>query len=98
MKSRHAAAFALLGWYLMVPPLAGRNGPLERDSLIAKRETLFAFDTAAECEARVETLTDAALGRVKAQPVANATKQRITDLQVLSSRCVASDDPRLKSN
>ena len=44
----------VVGWYLMVPPLAGRNGPIERDSVIAGWETLLAFGTAAECEARVK--------------------------------------------
>jgi hypothetical protein len=98
MKISHAAALASIGWYLMVPPLAGRNGPIERGSLLAKWETWFAFDTATECEARVKALEDSAFGRLKAQPVASATKQRISDLQTVSARCVASDDPRLKGN
>src|ERR1700691_332662 len=98
MKPRHAAALALVGWYLMVPPLSNRTGPIERSGALAKWEAWFAFDTAAECEARVKTLTDAAIGRLKAQPVASATEQRISDLQALNARCVATDDPRLKSN
>jgi hypothetical protein len=56
MKLRHAAALAGLGWYLMVPPLASRSGPIERESPIVKWEAWFAFDTAAECQARVKTV------------------------------------------
>jgi hypothetical protein len=96
MNSRHAAALALVGWYLMVPPIASRTGPINRDALLEKWETWFAFDTAAECQARIKTIANAAIGRLKAQPVAIATEQRISDLQAISARCVASDDPRLK--
>src|SRR5258708_29897532 len=48
MKSHHAAALALVGWYLMVPPLGdglkhNDNAPLR----LWKIEE--SFDTAAEC-------------------------------------------------
>jgi len=49
---RRAAALALVGWYLMVPPLTSRTGPIKRDSPLSKWETWFAFDTANECQTR----------------------------------------------
>src|SRR5882724_6408228 len=96
MKPRHAAALALVGWYLMIPPLTNRTGPIEREAPLVKWETWTSFDTAAECQARIETLTGAAIGRLKAQTAAAATPQRIMDLRLLSAQCVANDDPRLK--
>jgi hypothetical protein len=45
MKPRHAAALALVGWYLMVPPSEHVNLPISRWNHIAS------FDTADKCEA-----------------------------------------------
>ena len=44
MNSRHAAALALLGWYLFTPP-PGAEAP------IAEWNHVGSFDTARECEA-----------------------------------------------
>jgi hypothetical protein len=96
VKFHHAAALLSVGWYLMAPPLTSRRGPIDRQAHLAKWETWFAFDTAAECQARVKTLTDAAIRRLKALPVAVVSDQRIADLRTLSAQCVATDDPRLK--
>lgn len=88
IKTRHAAAFALVGWYLMLPPLAdyrinGKHVASLRDTSapFSKWTTLDSFDTAAECEKALVANTDAALNRGEGdQPY----------------QCVATDDPRLK--
>lgn len=48
MKPRHAAALALVGWYLMMPPVDVRG---ERSSIpFAQWTKVTAFNSAAECQ------------------------------------------------
>lgn len=90
MKLRHAAALALVGWYLMVPPLIANPNPttggqLEVSAPLSKWEIVRSFDTAAECnEARQRTA---------ASGVGNAEAQRLWQKY---ATCIASDDPRLR--
>lgn len=82
MKLRHAAALALAGWYLMIPPKNHTDAP------ISERSEFAAYDTAKECEDAKRRLTeDVAAGRLHVSPA-----------QIAWSDCLASDDPRLKSN
>jgi hypothetical protein len=96
MTHRHAAALALVDWYLMTPPLVHR----EPDETAALGRWIIgrAFDTAKECEdyrfgSQERTKSDTP--NDGAHPV-NA-KQRFAEA-ILLSQCVASDDPRLKEN
>ena len=87
MKPRHVAALALVGWYLMVPPYDGER--INSDAPISKWTVYIAHDTAQDCE---ETKVDQ-YKRVKAA-------QKGTDLTLIrralvSSQCIASNDPRL---
>src|SRR5208282_3011382 len=54
MKPRHAAALALVGWYLMVPPHRVRDGQVlvgvDRSASISEWTIEDSFDTAAECQ------------------------------------------------
>jgi hypothetical protein len=89
MKSRHAAALALVGWYLMFPPSAhGLHGQIETSALLSQWDILESFDSANECET--------ALSRFKA---AEHTETEIgMQLRKAADRslCIATDDPRLK--
>jgi hypothetical protein len=52
MNLRHAAALALVGWYLMVPPFtAQRAGPVDVDDQapLSKWTIAGSFDTAEQC-------------------------------------------------
>ncbi len=89
VKLSHAAAWAsVVGWYLMLPPLAdyrinGQHIASMRDTSapFSKWTTLSSFDTAAECEKALVVNSEAALNRGEGdQPY----------------QCVATDDPRLK--
>ncbi|SRR5216684_4712508 len=82
MKTRHAAALALVGWYLMVPRSSGSEAVLYSWSI------LHSYDTAQACEAAREKSREEA----EASLPPGALKSRLTDLSI----CVASDDPRLK--
>jgi hypothetical protein len=87
MKPRQAAALALVGWYLMVPPVGSFKAIVTSSGDVTIQWTIRdhasspplttwsiskSFDTAAECEA-----------------------QRMNHIQSVAI-CVATDDPRLK--
>jgi len=96
MKLHFAAALALVGWYLIVPPVrvdskgspeeqSDRSGFVyETDAPLSKWFNEGNFDSAAAC--------DQALSQFRHTPRATAADQ----IQELAARCIASDDPRLK--
>jgi hypothetical protein len=61
MKLRHTAARALLGWYLMVPPLQKPNAPLSHWKLLK------VFDTEALCQAKRKAMVEEAESTYAAQ-------------------------------
>ena len=70
MKPRHAAALALVGWYLMVPPLFKKG--IDLNAPPSQWEHRQAFDTADRCESTkddlvrcAEILNNAMVGNVK---------------------------------
>jgi hypothetical protein len=98
MKPRHAAALALVGWYLMIP---GDNA----NSPLGKWHVHRAYDTAEECQIgldayrqflgerehdskRFEKLTPQ--DRVK-----ELEKEVDWEFEFGLAQCIASDDPRL---
>jgi len=84
MKLRHAAALALAGWYLMIPPkrwLAGADIPL------SKWIILNSFDSADECEASAVSLMDKEKKKNKPNPGMETWR---------AATCIATDDPRLR--
>jgi hypothetical protein len=90
MKQRHAVAFALVGWYLMVPPSEDANH-IDPSVPLPKWVVLRAFDTAAACDEAQDQLRYR-VSRLNLQiPVALAASEAAE-----FSQCVASDDPRLK--
>jgi len=85
MNTRHAAALALVGWYLMVPPLFPHSkSPFARDDSLplSRWKLINSFDTAAECKTEEHRLMDSP---VKTASAIGAAAQ-----------CIATDDPRLK--
>jgi hypothetical protein len=98
MKLRHAAALALVGWYLMLPPPFGQAS-------LDQWDILSAFDTAQECENhKSELLRVVSDPKQFAKFAAEAKKQdptwnRDTAIsRIQGSECVSTDDPRLKRN
>jgi hypothetical protein len=83
MKTRHAAALALVGWYLLAPP----SGPDDKPIVTAPFSQWtdhHTYDTAAHCEARRLEIIDA---------LPNSELDAIEYFQ--TSLCVSADDPRL---
>jgi len=93
MWPRHAAALALIGWYLMVPLLPRLSegepylgflplAPLSQWTIVDS------FDSARGCsDAHVRLLRDRVMKNVN---------DEIRIEQAYSARCIATDDPRLK--
>ena len=50
MKLRHAAELALVGWYLMVPPIPLNRFRVDIDAPSSKWEHYQSFDSAEDCE------------------------------------------------
>ena len=76
MKPRHAAALALVGWYLMVPPVDGKS--VDSDAPLSKWTVYATSDSARKCEG---TRMIAAFKRSQA----DATMQK----EMEASQCVA---------
>ena len=103
MKLRHAAALALAGWYLMMPPVY-RNGKdvdpdidiggthLDETAPLSKWAIVASFDSAAECEKNLLAGRD--LSVIPWEPNLKSHKaiKRLWEF----AACIASDDPRLK--
>ena len=116
MKSRHASALALLGWYLMVPQVKPNTGKVDFKAPLAQWNQMGAFDTATACEKERDSRlasSDKAVDELnaelkavpdKSQPLKDAAPKVYEDyvsvtsfvLEMKASRCIASDDPRLK--
>jgi hypothetical protein len=99
MNHRHATSLALVGWYFMAPPFSALNEPR-----LSQWDIIGSFDTATACEKAREFMLDKISDpRFQAWTRANAEKngqkfdKKAGDQRTLSSRCVSSDDPRLKS-
>jgi hypothetical protein len=90
VKPVHAAALALVGWYLMVPPTEDANH-VDPSVPLPKWVVLRAFDTAAACDEAQDRLRYR-VSRLNLQiPVASAASEAAE-----FSQCIASDEPRLK--
>lgn len=92
MNPRHAAVAALAGWYLMVPMPSRGYDPMTSDSAsqtsFSQWEQMGSYDTADECDTGKAKL-------IKEELQAPASKD---DGDWIDAKCIASDDPRLKSN
>ena len=103
MNLRHAAALALVGWYLMAPPTLSigdtsdiKSGRWRTKVSAPVREwqILESFDSASDCENMKGKLVmrgDKAMDREKASSYKEAFA--IASTQAV---CIATDDPRLK--
>jgi hypothetical protein len=101
MKPRHAAALALVGWYLMVPPLVGtppNQVSVNLGAPLSEWETYDSYDSAADCH-------NAALEQLAISEHVSAhhncdTENTCETLQTQTklAKCIATDDPRLKGD
>jgi hypothetical protein len=101
MNFRHAAALALAGWYLMLPPWSSPS-KFDDKAPLNQWEQANAYDSAAVCEkSRYDTVKDLLKGHA---PNGNLLDQKTLTPETAdynarlyaAARCIASDDPRLK--
>jgi hypothetical protein len=91
MKLRNAAALALVGWFLMVPPMPKTQEDWKAHSLTAplrRWSILQRFESIGKCDARRIQINGQALRA--GNPVL------LRWLPFTMAKCLASDDPRLR--
>ncbi len=86
MKPRHAAALALAGWYLILPPSQSFKNGQYRETPLSKWTRDATFDTEVECNHKISE---------GCHPFQNGE-----GYELMGPLCfplfIASDDPRLK--
>ena len=96
MRPCHATAFALVGWYLMVPPVS--HGELDNTAPLGVWRIAHAFDTAKGCEDYRFQIQERSHKDVPSGgQLATNDNQRFAEAAVFS-QCVSADDRRLKGN
>jgi putative transposon-encoded protein len=105
MKPRHAAALALVGWYLMVPPMVYFEPMFEPNSSRMLIPPPFdrtwrvkaTFNSANNCEvAREKHETDFTLSAKSAIPKSYEAHPNLSSPIDDGALCIATGDPRLK--
>ena len=92
MNLRHAAALALVGWYLMIPPII--HDSVQSGAPLSSWHIFGSYDKATECRTdNVDKLNFWISNSAKGLPGRDRT---LGALQY--AVCVATDDPRLKGN
>jgi hypothetical protein len=92
MKLRHAAALALVGWYLMLPPFSlspSRKIVADLRKPLSQWVSFGNYDTAVDCNKEIDAMDQRAI---------NWAREHGTKLDLAHAQCIATDDPRLKGN
>jgi len=88
---RHAAALALVGWYLMVP-IPGNDPIPDPVATFSKWVSIRSFDSAERCEDGRQNVIRLGAGGPQLMSYPDQEVKKV----LLLSQCVATDDPRLK--
>ena len=100
MKPRHAAALALVGWYLMVPPMVPGTHDVNKSVSLKQWNIRREFPRHEGCEAAKARLREEALAAQARGDAANPRRgERNPEMHCVlcQAQCVAQDDPRLKN-
>jgi hypothetical protein len=87
MKVGDAAALALVGWYLMLPPM--RGGRPDESAPLSQWVIIESFNTAKECNMLLQADAES---RTHFTPLGEPL------LKASAAKCVATDGPRFKGN
>ncbi|HUO06098.1 MAG TPA: hypothetical protein VMU16_12955 [Candidatus Binataceae bacterium] len=105
MNLRHTASIALVGWYLMLPPLIQNSNNSVSDFTLTDPKAPLSnwvkqgtFDSARECEEALQKLVTAAEANQDSEVVVMTISDLEKIRQARSAKCVDMDDPRLKGN
>jgi hypothetical protein len=96
MKSHHAFVVALVGWYLMIPPLVNAPYKIDSEAPLSSWKVYQKFNTADQCKESLSSAQEK-YGHTAVAPIGTIKKgSRAFALQITFARCVSSDDPALK--
>ena len=95
MNLRHAAALALVGWYLMIPPTRGAPAEILYHAPISLWEVSDQYDSKVECQNSLKEIVKNA--QHNSDQCTNGDCA-VTVAQLAGGRCMAFDDLRLKNN
>jgi hypothetical protein len=98
MKPRHAAALALVGWYLMVPPIDRSSGQADVSAPLSEWVVYQPVPSRQNCEAQRAAIP-AAVGVFKEKADESIAEKALRQ-QLLHAQCLelADDDPRTPSD
>jgi hypothetical protein len=100
MKPHHAAALALVGWYLMSPSLTDDGLGVISSAPLSQWEILASFDAARDCEREKESRQNKAvyvLRMLSSQKLLKSHHAPLNYIQDANGVCVSTDDPRLEA-
>jgi hypothetical protein len=104
LKSRHFAALALVGWYLMMPPDSTRI-PHEVDAEVPLSHWIevLNYDTEGNCEKALTNIQNSEQDPIELDKSGRLTRYQkkppdaaLGKARAINAACVASDDFRLK--
>jgi hypothetical protein len=100
MTIRHAVAFALVGWYLMVPPTIPGTSEVNQSALLSQWKIRRKFPHSQGARLAKARLYDQALAAQTENDAVNPRRGGIPALHCIlcKAQCVAEDDPRLKAH
>ncbi len=93
----HAAALALVGWYLMVPP-TGCSGRPNPKAPLSQWTVIDRSETEGECYDMRKSLKDPTADRNNLRSYLDDAGYSGPLSAVGNAQCFATDDPRLKGN
>jgi len=106
MTPRHAAALALVGWYMMTPPIesciGASSGRSCEQTPLSRWQIRATYDSRANCEKSKAVWIEKGrmyLGESDARsrtPGSRVGPDEAYDMAEIEATCVATDDPRLK--
>jgi hypothetical protein len=94
MNLRHAAALALVGWYLMLPPVTSGHRVNAEAPLGQWERSSGTYDVLGECHGAIAKLRQVHTPLRMVDDKIHTPE--VLARQFASAKCIASDDPRLK--
>lgn len=97
MTLYRAAALALLGWYLMVPPTIGDSHEVNRTAPLSQWTIWRSFPRIEGCETAKDRVHKQAFARLTQMDATahRSRRNRESFCVMCQAQCVADDDPRL---
>jgi hypothetical protein len=104
MKFHHAAALAIVVWYLLIPPI-GLDNKVDAHAPLSQWRRGVGFESEKDCDDSLKDAIQNPMTPAEYQAAAQATKKAKMKPLTMSemtkrtaeSLCVAGDDPRLKA-